>query len=89
MSQEDVKRLIERMDTDEVFRETMLAAPDVAARLELAAAEGFDVTEEEIESASAALSDADLHAVTGAGGGVGRGAAQDLIEYASYCMCRH
>ena len=60
-----MKRLIERMDTDEVFRETMLAAPDVAARLELAAAEGFDVTVEEIESTSAALGDADLRGVVG------------------------
>ena len=67
MSQEDVKRLIERMDTDEVFRETMLAAPDVAARLSLAAAEGYDVVEEELETAASLLSDAELGRVVGGG----------------------
>ncbi|GEM_PF-6946011 len=67
MSREDVKRLVERMDTDEVFRETMLAAPDVAARLVLAAAEGYDVTREELVSEGAALSDAELGRVVGGG----------------------
>ena len=66
MPQEEAKGLIERMDTDESFREKVLAAPDVAARLRLAAAEGNDVTEEEIESAWVALSDEDL---SGAAGG--------------------
>ena len=91
MSQEDAKRLIEHMNTDEAFRAMVLAAPDVGERLRLATAEGYDVTAEEIESASAMLSDAELHTVTGAGGGVGRGTAQDLIEYdgLNYCQCRY
>ena len=65
--------------------------PGVGERLRLATAEGYAVTEEEIESASAILSDAELHTVTGAGGGVGRGTAQDLIEYdgMNYCQCRY
>jgi len=67
MSREDVKRLVERMDTDEAFRKTMLAAPDVAARLSLAAAEGYDVTREELVSEGAALSDAELGHVVGGG----------------------
>ena len=42
MSLEEAKRLIERMNTDEAFREKILAAPETAARLRLAAAEGYD-----------------------------------------------
>ncbi len=51
MSQEDAKRLIRRMDADEPFREKVLAAHDVAARLRLAAAEGYEVAPEEIAGA--------------------------------------
>ena len=65
MAQEDAQRLIERMDADEAFRAKVLAAPDVAARLALAAAEGYDVSEAEIEHASAVLSDAALSGVAG------------------------
>ena len=65
MSLEDAKRLVARMDTDEVFREKILAAKEADARLRLAVAEGFDVTEEEMTSATAELSDADLDAVGG------------------------
>jgi predicted ribosomally synthesized peptide with nif11-like leader len=65
MSLEDAKRLIERLNTDEEFREKILAAPEVAERLDLVAAEGYDVTEEEMASASAELSDAELDAVAG------------------------
>ena len=65
MPQGDAQRFIERTDTDEAFRAKVLAAPDVAARLALAAAEGYDVSEAEIERASAVLSDADLSGVAG------------------------
>ena len=68
MSQEVVKRLIERMNADEAFREKVLAAPDVAARLELAAAEGYVVTQEEVAAVTAELSDAGLQGVTGGAG---------------------
>ena len=67
MSQEEVKRLIERVNADEAFREKVLAAPDVAARLELAAAEGYVVTQEEV-AVTAELSDAGLLGVTGGAG---------------------
>ena len=67
MSLEEAKRLIERMNTDEAFREKVLEAPDVAERLRLAAAEGYSVTEEEVASASAELGDAELDAVAGGG----------------------
>ncbi len=63
MSAEDARKLIERLSTDEAFREKILAAPDVAERLDLAAAEGYNVTEEEVASASAELGDAELDAV--------------------------
>jgi len=33
---EDVRRLIERMNTDEAFRKRVLAAPDVAEQVRLA-----------------------------------------------------
>ena len=64
MSLEEARRLIERLSTDEAFREKILAAPDVAERLDLAVAEGYNVTEEEMASASAELGDAELNGVT-------------------------
>jgi predicted ribosomally synthesized peptide with nif11-like leader len=68
MSYDDAKRLIERMDTDEAFRGKILAASDVAARLELARAEGYSVTEDEIAGAAAEPGDAELQGVTGGAG---------------------
>jgi len=85
MSQEDVKRLIERMDIDESFRETMMAAPDVAARLSLAAAEGYDVTEEDLVSEGAALSDAELGRVAGGSAMQGVGGPSDFGEMPPCC----
>ena len=70
MSYDDAKRLIERLDTDEVFRERILTAKEADARLRLAGAEGYDVTEEEMTSAAAELSDADLDAVGGGSAGL-------------------
>jgi predicted ribosomally synthesized peptide with nif11-like leader len=70
MSLEDAKRLVARMDTDEVFRERILTAKEADARLRLAGAEGYDVTEEEMTSAAAELSDADLDAVGGGSAGL-------------------
>jgi len=69
MSLEDAKRLIERLNTDEAFREKILAAPEVAERLDLVAAEGYVVTEEEMASASAELGDAELDGVAAGGWG--------------------
>ena len=69
MSLDDAQRLIARMDTDEALRERVPAAPDVAARLILARAEGYSVTEEEVASASAELGDAELDGVAAGGWG--------------------
>ena len=73
MSLDEAQRLIERMDTDEAFRERVLTAPDTAGRLALARAEGFDCSVEEIESASLELGDAELDGVAGAGNYCGWG----------------
>ena len=42
MSVEQAKAFIEKMNTDEAFRARVLAVEDVAARVELINAEGFD-----------------------------------------------
>ncbi len=68
MSSEEAKRLIRRMDSDEAFREQLLAPPDVAARLQFAAAEGYDVTEAEVAYASAELSQVELDAFAAGAG---------------------
>jgi predicted ribosomally synthesized peptide with nif11-like leader len=69
MSLEEARRLMERLSTDEAFREKILAVPDTAGRLELARAEGYSVTEEEVASASAELGDAELDGVAAGGWG--------------------
>lgn len=65
MSQEEARRFIERIDTDDAFRKEVLAAPDVAERLRLAAAEGYDITVGDLEGASRELTDAELGHVAG------------------------
>jgi predicted ribosomally synthesized peptide with nif11-like leader len=67
MSLEQAKLFIERLKTDEAFRAKIMAVVDVAERLRLANAEGFDCTEEEINTVSAEVSDADLEGVSAAG----------------------
>jgi predicted ribosomally synthesized peptide with nif11-like leader len=68
MTVEDADKLVERMGTDEAFREKVLAAETADERVHLAAAEGYVVTQEEVASAAAALSDAGLQGVTGGAG---------------------
>ena len=65
MSQEQAKKFIERMKTDEAFKAKIMAVEDVAERIKLAKAEGFDFTEDEVKSMSAELSDAEVSAVAG------------------------
>jgi predicted ribosomally synthesized peptide with nif11-like leader len=48
------------MKTDEGFRDRVLAAADVEARLEAAAAEGFDVTADELGEWARRLGDGEL-----------------------------
>ena len=66
MSMEQAKLFIERMMKDEAFRTRIMAVDDVAERMQLVKAEGFDCASEEIKTMFEELSDA---AVEGAAGG--------------------
>ncbi len=57
--------LVERLESDEEFREKVLAADGAEARLELVRAEGYDCTAEEVAALDAALPDDALESVTG------------------------
>ena len=48
MSQEQARALIERMKSDQAFREKVYAVGDVEGRLALVHAEGYDCSAEEI-----------------------------------------
>lgn len=50
MSLEQAQAFIEKMKSDEVFRERILAAEDVGERLAKCKTEGFDCTLEDIEA---------------------------------------
>ena len=65
MSEAAAQAFIEKMKTDEAFRERVMAVEDVDARMALIGAEGFDCSAEEI-GALQELSEADLSgSVTG------------------------
>jgi len=66
MSKEATKAFVERMKTDDAFREKVLGVEDVDARIVLIAAEGFDCSAEEI-GALQELADLDLEGVIGGG----------------------
>jgi predicted ribosomally synthesized peptide with nif11-like leader len=67
MTDQAVEALLERMKTDEAFRERVLTQTDREARLDLVRAEGFDVDAEELAARVAQLSDRDLAQAVGAG----------------------
>ena len=67
MTDPAVRALIERMKSDEAFRERVLAVAGADARLELVRAEGFDVTAEHLAAEAAMLTDEDLLQAVGAG----------------------
>jgi len=69
MSLESAKSFVERMETDEDFRNMVNKCKDSEARKALVRQEGFDFTAEEIKQFSAQLSDEALDAVVGAGCG--------------------
>lgn len=66
MSMEQAKLFIERMMKDEAFRTNIMAVDDVAQRMKIVKAEGYDCASEEIETMFQELGDA---AVGGASGG--------------------
>ena len=70
MSVDQAKAFLEKMKTDEPFRARVMAEEDVAARMALIAAEGFDCSAEEI-GALQELGEAELS------GAVGRGGVED------------
>ncbi len=67
MSIESAKAYIERLKTDEEFRELMKDAADKEARIALVKAEGFDFSEEDIKAVESELSDDELDEVAGGG----------------------
>jgi predicted ribosomally synthesized peptide with nif11-like leader len=75
MSHEAALACVERMKTDQAFRDQVAGAGDVAARLEVINAAGFAVTTEDREALDAALtsaedelSDAQLDSISGGTG---------------------
>ena len=66
MSAEQAKAFVEKMKSDEAFRERVMAEEDVEARMALIGAEGFDCSAEEI-AALQELSEAELSGAVGGG----------------------
>jgi predicted ribosomally synthesized peptide with nif11-like leader len=65
MSDDAARAAVERMKTDEAFRERVASAADVDARLSLLIEEGYDCASGELEMRSCALSDDALDFVSG------------------------
>lgn len=59
MSLEQAKEFIERMKVDKASWAKVMAEKDLARRLRLAKANGYDFTQEEIKCVSAALDESD------------------------------
>lgn len=75
MSTESAAAVIERIKTDEKFRNEVIAAPDAEARYAFLNAAGFDVSPADrdvivagLEQEPAELSDEQLEGLSGAGG---------------------
>ncbi len=81
MSIESAKAFIERMKTDEAFKARVMAIADLDGRLKLAAAEGFDCTEDELASVASELTESDLGTVSAAG--------RPLPQECSPKLCSH
>ena len=64
MSSESAKAYIERLKTDEEFKERVKDAADKEARMALVNAEGFDFSEEDIKAVKSELSDDELDGVS-------------------------
>ncbi len=65
MSMEQAKAFIEKMKTDEAFTARVLAVRNVAMRMDLINAEGFDFTGAELRAVVGELTEADLEVVVG------------------------
>lgn len=69
MSMESAKSFVERMKTDEDFRNKVNECKDGETRMALVRQKGFDFTEEEVKQFSKELSDEVLDALAGGGCG--------------------
>ncbi len=65
MSLDSAKAFIEKITSDEGFKERVMTIEDVAERLKLINSEGFLCTEEEIKAVSNELSDEELDEAAG------------------------
>lgn len=52
MSKEEAKKFIKKINSDNPFKEKVLAAENLSERMKIIAQDGFDVTKEEIELAT-------------------------------------
>lgn len=66
MSIESAKAYIERLKTDEEFRDRLKSAEDREARLALVKAEGFDFNVEDLSVVTGEMSEEELDGVSGA-----------------------
>lgn len=65
MSLDQARAFIEKMKSDEAFRDRILAIIDVDARLAAASCAGFEFTEAELKEVQSELSDVELDAAAG------------------------
>ncbi len=70
MSLDQAKAFIEKMKSDEAFRNRIAAIEGVDARLAAASDAGFQVTEAEVKEVQSELTDEELDAAAGGGTGV-------------------
>ncbi len=70
MSLDQARAFIEKMRSDEAFRNRIMAIEDVGARLVAASEAGFHFTEAEVKSVQCELSDDDLDKAAGGSGDV-------------------
>ena len=63
MSMEQAKLFMERMAKDDAFRTRIMAVADVAERMKIVKAEGYDCTSEEIQKGGEAISDSAVEGV--------------------------
>lgn len=67
MSIEAAIAFVERMKTDEDFRNQVLACPNAAERKSFVQSAGYDFDVNDLKTGRASLSDADLEKVSGGG----------------------
>ncbi len=65
MSLDQARTFIEKMKSDETFRNRVMAIEDVAERFNIIKSEGFDCSEEEIKEVAGELSTEELDEAAG------------------------